>query len=293
MRPGQQKNRMRGRGRKGPNPLSRSYESNGPDVKIRGTAQHIAEKYATLARDASGAGDRVMAENYLQHAEHYNRIVAAAQAQFPQQRDDRDSRDDAGEDDDSQDTSSERGERNEPRRPDGERGGNRDRERNRERRDRTQPNGTGPQPVVARGVGDDESGIVAGERSGVSSREERPADATASEVLGDESSSGERAERPRRRGRPRRSRENDAAAEAGETAPKPPQGDAASQGEAAKKQQVAPVQDAAAEVSETPAEPPVKRRPGRPRKKKPEEIAGDKSEVEGNDLPDFRLASNG
>jgi len=72
--------------RRGPNPLTRNYESNGPDVKIRGSAQQIAEKYATLARDAHSSGDRVMAENYLQHAEHYNRIIAAAQAQFaPQQ----------------------------------------------------------------------------------------------------------------------------------------------------------------------------------------------------------------
>ncbi|NKB78337.1 DUF4167 domain-containing protein [Ochrobactrum daejeonense] len=69
--------------RKGPNPLSRNYESNGPDVKIRGNAQHIAEKYATLARDAQASGDRVMAENYLQHAEHYNRIIMAAMAQNP------------------------------------------------------------------------------------------------------------------------------------------------------------------------------------------------------------------
>ncbi len=77
---------MRGRGnnnRKGPNPLSRNYESNGPDVKIRGNAQHIAEKYAALARDAQASGDRVMAENYLQHAEHYNRIIMAAQASAP------------------------------------------------------------------------------------------------------------------------------------------------------------------------------------------------------------------
>ena len=71
--------------RKGPNPLTRSYESNGPDVKVRGTAQHIAEKYMTLARDAQSAGDRVMAENYLQHAEHYNRIIAAAYAANPPQ----------------------------------------------------------------------------------------------------------------------------------------------------------------------------------------------------------------
>ncbi len=94
MRPAQQNRRMRGRGnnnnnnRKGPNPLSRNYESNGPDVKIRGNAQHIAEKYAALARDAQASGDRVMAENYLQHAEHYNRIIMAAMAQqnIPYQR---------------------------------------------------------------------------------------------------------------------------------------------------------------------------------------------------------------
>lgn len=85
MRQGQQNNkRMRGRNRKGPNPLTRSYESNGPDVKVRGTAVHIAEKYMQLARDAQSSGDRVQAENYLQHAEHYYRIVSAAQAQNPQ-----------------------------------------------------------------------------------------------------------------------------------------------------------------------------------------------------------------
>ncbi len=108
MRPQQQNRRMRGRNnnnnnnnRKGPNPLTRNYESNGPDVKIRGSAQQIAEKYATLARDAHSSGDRVMAENYLQHAEHYNRIIAAAQAQMPIQhmRDQRDDLDDENEDD--------------------------------------------------------------------------------------------------------------------------------------------------------------------------------------------------
>ncbi len=79
MRPGQNK-RMRGRNnRKGPNPLTRTYESNGPDVKIRGTAQHVAEKYLQLARDAQSSGDPVMAESYLQHAEHYFRLIASAQ----------------------------------------------------------------------------------------------------------------------------------------------------------------------------------------------------------------------
>jgi hypothetical protein len=67
--------------RKPQNPLSRNYESSGPDVKIRGTAAQIAEKYITLARDAASSGDSVMSENYLQHAEHYNRIIMAAQAQ--------------------------------------------------------------------------------------------------------------------------------------------------------------------------------------------------------------------
>ncbi|MBX2806802.1 MAG: DUF4167 domain-containing protein [Hyphomicrobiales bacterium] len=91
MRQGQQNRRGRGRGgsnssnsgnnhRKTQNPLSRNYESSGPDVKIRGTAAQIAEKYTALSRDALSSGDMVMAENYLQHAEHYNRIIMAAQA---------------------------------------------------------------------------------------------------------------------------------------------------------------------------------------------------------------------
>jgi len=82
MRQGQQNRRGRGRGRKPQNPLARNYESNGPDVKIRGTASHIAEKYMSLARDAHASGDTVTAESYLQHAEHYNRIIMAAQAQL-------------------------------------------------------------------------------------------------------------------------------------------------------------------------------------------------------------------
>jgi hypothetical protein len=96
MRPGQNR-RMRGRNnnnnssnnnngnRKAPNPLQRSYESNGPDVKVRGTAQHVAEKYLQLARDAQSSSDPVAAENYFQHAEHYYRILLAAQEQMAQQ----------------------------------------------------------------------------------------------------------------------------------------------------------------------------------------------------------------
>jgi hypothetical protein len=86
VRQGQQNRRGRGRNnnRKGGhhNPLSRSFESNGPDVKIRGTPAHIAEKYLALARDAQSSGDPVLAENYLQHAEHYSRIIMAYREQL-------------------------------------------------------------------------------------------------------------------------------------------------------------------------------------------------------------------
>jgi hypothetical protein len=57
------------------NPRMQTFDSNGPDVRIRGNAYQINEKYITLARDASSAGDRVLAESYLQHAEHYQRMI--------------------------------------------------------------------------------------------------------------------------------------------------------------------------------------------------------------------------
>jgi hypothetical protein len=72
----------------GYNNPNRSFDSNGPEVKVRGSATQVYEKYLQLARDANSAGDRVMAENYLQHAEHYFRIMAAqaeAQQQYQQQ----------------------------------------------------------------------------------------------------------------------------------------------------------------------------------------------------------------
>jgi hypothetical protein len=68
----------------GHQPLNRNhvFDSNGPDVRLRGTAQQLFEKYLQLGRDATGAGDRVMAESYFQHAEHYFRILnAMSQAQ--------------------------------------------------------------------------------------------------------------------------------------------------------------------------------------------------------------------
>jgi len=63
---------------------NRAFDSNGPDsVKVRGNAQTVFEKYQQLARDATTSGDRVLAENYLQHAEHYFRLLRALQPQRP------------------------------------------------------------------------------------------------------------------------------------------------------------------------------------------------------------------
>jgi hypothetical protein len=83
--------RQRGRNRNGgggggrpQHNTNRAFDSNGPDgVKVRGAAQHVYEKYQQLARDAHTAGDRVVAENYLQHAEHYFRVMRAMQPQRP------------------------------------------------------------------------------------------------------------------------------------------------------------------------------------------------------------------
>jgi hypothetical protein len=77
------RDRQTNRGRD-PNPLTRSYDSRGPDVRIRGTALHVAERYLQLARDANTASNPVAAENYLQHAEHYFRLIATAQAEHLQ-----------------------------------------------------------------------------------------------------------------------------------------------------------------------------------------------------------------
>jgi Domain of unknown function (DUF4167) len=83
-----QRNRGRGGGGGGggkpQHNANRAFDSNGPDnVKVRGAAQHIYEKYQQLARDASAVGDRVLGENYLQHAEHYFRVLRAMQPQRP------------------------------------------------------------------------------------------------------------------------------------------------------------------------------------------------------------------
>ncbi len=91
MRPGQHNNKNRNRNRNrrhggmggnaggGGNNANRVYDSNGPDVKLRGTAQTIAEKYMQLGRDAQSSGDSVMAESYFQFGDHYYRLWLAAQ----------------------------------------------------------------------------------------------------------------------------------------------------------------------------------------------------------------------
>ena len=77
----QPNNSRRGRGRGGgrkSNPRNSTFDSNGPQGRVRGTAQQLHEKYLALARDASSAGDRITAESFFQHADHYYRIFAAA-----------------------------------------------------------------------------------------------------------------------------------------------------------------------------------------------------------------------
>ena len=82
-----QRGRNRGSGGNSGKPqhnTNRAFDSNGPDgVKVRGAAQSVYEKYQQLARDAHTSGDRVLAENYLQHAEHYFRVMRAMQPQRP------------------------------------------------------------------------------------------------------------------------------------------------------------------------------------------------------------------
>lgn len=121
MRPSQKQNRARGRGgRNKPsgNVSNRVFESAGPEGKVRGTPQQIVDKYLTLSRDAQTSGDRVMAENFLQHAEHYQRILLEAQGYRDEQRRDQrqdqdtgdgdgDGRDDGGQDETGSDEAEE------------------------------------------------------------------------------------------------------------------------------------------------------------------------------------------
>ncbi|MCB1556166.1 MAG: DUF4167 domain-containing protein [Alphaproteobacteria bacterium] len=75
------RNRSNGARRSGPNKMQ-VFDSNGPDVRIRGTAHQVHEKYMALAKDAAASGDRILAESYLQHAEHYQRVINSWQDAF-------------------------------------------------------------------------------------------------------------------------------------------------------------------------------------------------------------------
>lgn len=80
MRHGSSNNkRQRNRGgqgrRGGGQPRMQVFDSNGPDVRIRGTAYQVTEKYLALAKDAAASGDDILAQSYLQHAEHYQRVI--------------------------------------------------------------------------------------------------------------------------------------------------------------------------------------------------------------------------
>ena len=74
----------------GGNPANKVYDSNGPEVRVRGSAQTVADKYLQLAGDAQSQGDRIMTESYFQYAEHYLRIVAANQALVSQKQAEKD-----------------------------------------------------------------------------------------------------------------------------------------------------------------------------------------------------------
>ncbi|MCA9018275.1 MAG: DUF4167 domain-containing protein, partial [Planctomycetaceae bacterium] len=82
-----QRNRSNGGSRRSNQQRMQVYDSNGPDVRIRGTAHQVAEKYLALAKDAYSAGDRIMAESYYQHAEHYIRIINEFSEPFVPSRD--------------------------------------------------------------------------------------------------------------------------------------------------------------------------------------------------------------
>jgi len=69
------RSRSRGSNKRHSGGRNNSFESNGPEVKIRGSAQQVQEKYLALARDANASGDRIAAEAFFQYAEHYHRII--------------------------------------------------------------------------------------------------------------------------------------------------------------------------------------------------------------------------
>ena len=86
----QNTNQRRGRGRSSQSRRpgrNQSFDSNGPGIRLRGTAAQLHEKYQALARDATSAGDRVMAENCHQHADHYYRVMLSLNPPAPRDED--------------------------------------------------------------------------------------------------------------------------------------------------------------------------------------------------------------
>ena len=85
MRPsGKSRNKNRNNSRR-PNPgnvINRVFDSSGPEGKVRGTPQQIIDKYQSLAHDSQLSGDRVSAENFQQHSEHYARLLLQAQKEI-------------------------------------------------------------------------------------------------------------------------------------------------------------------------------------------------------------------
>ena len=68
------------------NVINRVFDSSGPEGRVRGTPQQIIDKYQSLASDAMLAGDRIAHENFLQHSEHYSRLLVVAQKELDAKR---------------------------------------------------------------------------------------------------------------------------------------------------------------------------------------------------------------
>ena len=151
------------------NIVNRVFESAGPDGKVRGTPQQVIEKYQGLARDAQVSGDRVAAESYLQHAEHYARMLSEAQQQTQEVRQDRDDgqREDGQRDGGQRDGQRDGGQREDAQRDEGQRepAGREPEHAGRDRREGRRPQGDErpqrraakqPEPAGLTTLGDDE-----------------------------------------------------------------------------------------------------------------------------------------
>lgn len=104
MRSNSSNRRSRGRNnnnRRPSNNRSQVFDSNGPDVRIRGTAHQVNEKYLALAKDAASGGDLILAESYLQHAEHYQRMINVWDEEDARRNQNRVAAESEAEDDDS------------------------------------------------------------------------------------------------------------------------------------------------------------------------------------------------